>query len=193
MTIHIVAVGGTLRGDSSSAKALRLCLDHAARRGASTRLFTNDDLRLPLYEPGGDPAPLAAQLIAELRAADGVLLASPGYHGSISGVLKNVLDYTEEMAADPTCYFEGRAIGCIVTAAGWQAAGSTLAALRSIVHALRGWPTPLGVMINSTEPVFAADGACIAPATAASLAAMTDQVLEFAAMRRALPAQAVAA
>ncbi len=193
MTINIVGVGGTLRGDSSSARALRFCLAHAAARGAGTRLFTNDDLRLPLYEPGGQAAPLAAELIAALRVADGILLASPGYHGSISGVLKNVLDYTEAMAGDPACYFEGRAIGCIVTAAGWQAAGSTLAALRSIVHALRGWPTPLGVMINSSEPVFAADGACLSPVTAGALTAMTDQVLDFAAMRRTVATRAVAA
>ncbi len=193
MTISIVGVGGTLRGDSSSAKALRHCLGHAALRGAQTRLFTNDDLRLPLYEPGQLPSAAAQELIEALRSADGIILASPGYHGSISGTLKNVLDYTEEMAADPACYFEGRAIGCIVTAAGWQAAGSTLAALRSIVHALRGWPTPLGVTINSTEKVFGADGACLLPQVKGSLEAMTDQVLEFARMRSAGRSEAEAA
>jgi FMN reductase len=39
----------------------------------------------------------------------------------------------------------------VVTSAGWQTAGTTLSALRSIVHALRGWPTPLGVALNTTE------------------------------------------
>jgi FMN reductase len=45
-------------------------------------------------------------------------------------------------------YLDGRAVGCIVTADGWQAAGTTLSALRDVVHALRGWPTPLGVTLN---------------------------------------------
>ena len=183
---HIVGIGGTLRGDSSSAKALRLCLDHARAAGANTTLFTGDALRAPLYEPH---QPVLTQemtaLVIALRDADGIVLASPGYHGSISGSLKNALDYTEDMAGDDRCYFADRAVGCIATAAGWQAAGATLATLRAIVHSLRGWPTPLGVLINSSEPVFDRDGVCIAPAVAASLMAMTDQVLDFAAMRQA--------
>ena len=185
MTAHIVGIGGTLRGDSSSAKALRYCLDHARATGAATSLFTGDALRAPLYEP---QQPIVtdelAAMIAAIRSADGIILASPGYHGSISGALKNALDYTEEMAGDARCYFEGRAVGCIATAAGWQAAGATLATLRAIVHSLRGWPTPLGVLINSSEPAFDGDGRCVAPATGASLAVMTDQILDFAAMRQ---------
>lgn len=191
MSANIVGIGGTLRGDSSSAKALRYCLDHARAAGAITSLFTGDALRAPLYEPRPTAATTGLEsMIAALRQADGIILASPGYHGSISGTLKNALDYTEEMAGDPNCYFEGRAVGCIATAAGWQAAGATLATLRAITHSLRGWPTPLGVLINSSEPAFDGDGRCIAPATAASLSAMTDQVLEFAVMRRAVPGMA---
>jgi FMN reductase len=188
MSVHVVGIGGTLRGDSSSAKALRHCLDHARAAGATTSLFTGDALRAPLYEPQPTvPTTGPESMIAALRQADGVILASPGYHGSISGTLKNALDYTEEMAGDPDCYFEGRAVGCIAAAAGWQAAGATLATLRAITHSLRGWPTPLGVLINSSEPTFDSDGRCIAAATAASLSAMTDQVLEFAVMRQAIP------
>jgi FMN reductase len=185
MTVQIVGIGGTLRGDSSSAKALRHCLDHARAAGAATTLFTGDALRVPLYEPQQPVmTDSLATMIAALRNANGIILASPGYHGSISGALKNALDYTENMVGDPAPYFQGRAVGCIATAGGWQAAGATLTTLRAIVHALRGWPTPLGVMINSSEPVFDGDGRCVAAATVASLTAMTDQILEFAAMRQ---------
>lgn len=188
---HIVGIGGTLRGDSSSAKALRLCLGHARATGATTTLLSGDALRAPLYEPH-QPFLTAemAMTVAALRDADGIILASPGYHGSISGALKNALDYTEEMAGDVRCYFAERAVGCIAAAAGWQAAGTTLATLRAIVHSLRGWPTPLGVLINSSEPIFDRDGECLVPTVAASLSAMTDQVLEFAALRRAMPVTA---
>ena len=48
----------------------------------------------------------------------------------------------------------GRLHAC---ASGWQAATTTLVAFRSIVHALRGWPTPLGVCINTTAPAHEAD------------------------------------
>lgn len=182
--VRIVGIGGTLRPNSSSARALRYCLDHAADRGADVALFADDDLRAPLYEPGqslgGD---CMRRMISALRSADGVIIASAGYHGGVSGALKNVLDYTEEMARDGAPYLDGRAVGCLVSAAGWQAGGATLSALRSIVHALRGWPTPLGVLINSSEPVFGEAGLLSAD-LAKNLRAMTEQVLDFAAMRR---------
>jgi FMN reductase len=161
------------------------CLDHARRQGAEVAAFTGPDLVAPLYDPGAaNVSDGMARMIAALRAADGIILASPGYHGGISGTIKNALDYTEEMAGDARCYFDGRAVGCIATAAGWQATGATLNALRGIVHALRGWPTPLGVMLNSSEPLFDDARGCVATQTEASLAAMTDQVLDFARMRR---------
>src|SRR3546814_16726321 len=58
------------------------------------------------------------------------------------------------MAKDERVYFEGRAVGLIAVAAGWQATGTTLATLRSITHALRGWPPPMAVAVNSMMPIF---------------------------------------
>jgi len=184
--LRIVGVGGTLRPRSSSGSAMLYCLDHARRRGAEVTAFTGPDLVAPLYDPGvANVSDGMARMIAAMRVADGIIIASPGYHGGISGAIKNALDYTEEMAKDARCYFDGRAVGCIATAAGWQATGATLNSLRGIVHALRGWPTPLGVMLNSSEPLFDEAGGCVAAQTEASLAAMTDQVIDFALMRRA--------
>jgi FMN reductase len=186
----IVAIGGTLRENSSGAAALQLCLAYAAKQGARTSLFTGDDLRMPLYEPQSLVLTEPCQrMIGALRQADGIILASPGYHGSISGTLKNALDYTEEMRDDAVSYFDGRAVGCIASAAGWQASAATLSALRSIVHALRGWPTPIGVMLNSSEKLFTPIGDCVSPAIAATLSAMTQQVLDFAWQRRYAPQQ----
>jgi FMN reductase len=177
----IVGIGGTLRPQSSGASALRLCLAHAEARGARTLLFTGDALRLPLYDPQASTLDASSVALVEaLRAADGVVLASPGYHGGISGTLKNALDYTEEMRGDARGYLDGRAVGCVAAAAGWQAAGATLSALRAIVHALRGWPTPLGVMLNSAEPLFDGAGGCLHDGADAQLRAMTDQVIRFA-------------
>jgi len=183
--VEIVGIGGTLRPNSSSARALRYCLDYAKGAGASITLFVDDDLRASLYEPGQPVADeCMRRMVASLRSADGVIIASPGYHGGVSGALKNVLDYTEEMAKDGAPYLDGRAVGCLVSAAGWQAAGATLSALRATVHALRGWPTPLGVLINSSEPVFCEAGRLVSDDLARNLRTMTQQVLDFAAMRR---------
>ena len=72
-----------------------------------------------------------------------IIVASPAYHGGVSGLVKNALDYVEDLRDAKRPYLDGRAVGCIACAGGWQAAVATLTGLRSISHALRGWPTPL--------------------------------------------------
>lgn len=146
----VVGLGGTLRAGSSTESALRIALDSASAEGARTELFDGNALAaLPMYDPDGPRDAEAERLVAALRAADGVIIASPGYHGSVSGLVKNALDYVEDLRADTRPYLSGRAVGCVTTAYGWQAAVTTLQTLRSIAHALRGWPTPLGAAINS--------------------------------------------
>ena len=83
--------------------------------------------------------------------ADAVIIATPGYHGGMSGLVKNAIDHLEALRDDERPYLDGRAVGVIVAAAGWQACGTTLVSVRSAVHALRGWPTPFGVTVNSAE------------------------------------------
>jgi FMN reductase len=180
----IVGVGGTTRSGSSSEKALRLVLEEARLLGAEVQLFAGPRIDLPMYAPGASQRTAQAmELIAALRCASGIVLASPGYHGSVSGLLKNALDYIEDMRADELPYFEGRAVGLIACAAGWQATGSTLNALRSIVHALRGWPTPLGIAINTVAQTFDADGSITDSAQASQIKLLAQQVVHFAQMR----------
>ncbi|MEI9984306.1 MAG: NADPH-dependent FMN reductase [Aliidongia sp.] len=182
----IVAVGGALRPNSSTEKALSVVLGAAAALGAETLLLSGADLDLPHYSPDRlDRSPAAQRLVEALRRADGIVLGSPGYHGGISGLVKNALDYVEDMRSDPAPYFEGRAVGCIATAAGWQATMTTLAALRDVVHALRGWPTPLGVPINTMDPAFGPDGACLSPRLHAQLEVVAQQIVGFAHQRAA--------
>ena len=180
----IVGIGGTTRTGSASEKALRCALRFAEEAGAKTEILAGPSLNVPMYAPDSAArAPEAERLVSALRRTHGVILSSPGYHGSISGMLKNALDYIEDMRKDAQPYLEGRAVGLIACASGWQATGSTLAALRSIVHALRGWPTPLGVAINSAGKVFDDFGAPVDPAIAQQLRILAGQVVEFARMR----------
>jgi FMN reductase len=149
---YIVGIGGTARPDSVSERALRVALAAATDRGATTSLLTAADLRLPMYAPGqSEQTPAARRLISELARSDGIILSSPGYHGTVSGLIKNALDYAEDLRGADVPYLDGRAVGCIACAAGWQATTTTLMSLRMVVHALRGWPTPLGVIVNSAQ------------------------------------------
>lgn len=180
----IVGIGGASNSGSSTEQALRLALASAEKAGARTRLFGGEHLaRLPHYlTPGTADSAEARELVEAIRAADGVIFASPGYHGTISGLVKNAIDYIEETSKDARVYLDGLPVGLIVTAYGWQATGSTLATLRSIVHALRGWPTPLGAAINSSGGIFR-DGICSDEGAARQLDMVGQQVYEFARMR----------
>ncbi|MGJ7534860.1 MULTISPECIES: NADPH-dependent FMN reductase [Variovorax] len=178
----IVGIGGTASKTSSTEQALVLALSAAEAAGGRTQLFGSEDLMaLPHYVPGSIERNGDGQaLIDAIRAADGLIIASPGYHGTISGLVKNAIDYFEEMAKDGRVYLDGMPVGLIATAYGWQATGGTLGALRSIVHALRGWPTPMGAAINTSEKVFH-EGACQNLAAANQLNLVGRQVAEFAA------------
>jgi FMN reductase len=156
-------------------------LSAAQRAGARTKLISGSLLQLPLYQPDNpERGEGARSLVAELALADGIIIGSPGYHGSISGLVKNALDYAEDLRTDPRPYFSGRAVGCIATAAGWPGAVNTLGALRDIVHALRGWPTPIGAAINSAENVFDENGQCLVPRVGQILDLIAGEVMSFA-------------
>jgi FMN reductase len=183
----IVGLGGTTRANSSTEKALRASLRAAEAAGAETVLLGAADLALPMYAPEHDArTPEAERLVYELRRCDGVIVASPGYHGTLSGLVKNALDYTEDMREDAAPYLDGRAFGAIGCAFGWAATIHTIAALRSVAHALRAWPTPLGAAINTDAPVFDGDGNVVDEKARFQLETVGLQVVEFARMRQAL-------
>ena len=177
----IVGIGGTTGGESVTRALLRACLRKVQEQGARTELINGPQLNeLPLYEAEARATPAAAlPLLDAVRRADCVVLATPGYHGGMSGLLKNALDHLEALHDDPRPYLDGRAVGVIVAAAGWQAAGTALVSVRSAIHALRGWPTPFGLTVNSAEQRPDVDGNFDARVEGA-LAILTGQLLEFA-------------
>ncbi|GBE67550.1 FMN reductase [Mycobacterium sp. MFM001] len=176
----VVGVGGTLRSNSSTERALRHCLEAVERQGGRTKLYCGEDIELPMYNPH-DPARTAkaVELIGALREADAVVVASPGYHGGVSGLVKNALDYIEDMRDDSRVYLDNKPWGCISCAYGWQAAVGTLDQLRAIGHALRAWPTPLGVAINSADQIWDEAGGLADAAVRAQLDLLASQVLTF--------------
>lgn len=178
----IVALGGSTRADSSTASALRFCLRAVEESGARTTLLELDDLQLPFYTPESSRRTTKARRLVEaLRTADAVIVATPGYHGSISGLVKNALDYAEDLRDDPRPYLDGVPVGCIVCASGPQATVTTLVALRSVVHALRGWPTPLGVTLDSREPLWNDRGELVDSNARFRLTTLARQVVGFVA------------
>jgi FMN reductase len=178
----VVGIGGTTRPASSTERALAFALKGAQESGASVQLFGGAFLHsLPHYAPESRVlTDEQHELIEAVRAADALVIATPGYHGGISGLVKNALDTLEELRSDERPYLDGRAVGSIVTAYGWQAAGTVLTSLRSIVHALRGWPTPFGAAVNTLETRFESADTCSDPKVVAQLRTVGQQAASFA-------------
>ena len=162
--LFIVGMGGTTRSDSSSERLIKCVLLETESKGANTRFFGGEELaRFPHFKPE-DPTRTSEQkdFVDAVRMADGFVIGSPSYHGGVSGLIKNAIDLVEDLRDDSNSYFSGRAVGIVVTAAGWQGCGITLQSIRGIVHALRGWPTPLGIAVNTVEKmIFDVDGTLI--------------------------------
>src|SRR5262245_24725995 len=178
----IVGIGGTTNPVSTTELVLRAALRIAEERGARTRLIDVHSLaRLPLYAPEvQERTPLQEELVEIVRKADGLILATPAYHAGISGLLKNGIDLLEDLRDDVRPYLSNRAVGCIVTAYGWQGGGTTLISVRTTIHALRGWPTRIGVTLNTAEPIFGQSGAFSDRRAADQIALLVEQVLDFA-------------
>lgn len=181
----ILAIGGTTRAGSTSEKALLHAAETARKLGASVTVLCGQDLVFPILDPATScNDPRVERFRRAVRECDGMLISSASYHGCISGMLKNAIDYIDNSnPEDP--FLSNRAVGCIACAGGWQATVTTMSALRSIVHALRGWPVPLGVTINSSEKVFGPEG-CMDPKVAENLDELAREVVAFARVRRSL-------
>jgi len=183
----IVGIGGTTRANSSTEKALRFALRICEKEGAETVLFDGPMLdALPNYAPEKpDRCDEARDFVASVRRADGVIVATPGYHGTISGLVKNALDYVEDLREDERVYWSGMPVGCIATGAGWQGTVTALEGLRAVAHALRGWPTPLGAAINTSQQVFSADGGPIDERVEFQRTTVAQEVMAFVRWRKA--------
>ncbi|TYR62721.1 NADPH-dependent FMN reductase [Streptomyces parvus] len=190
---EIVLLSGSLGEESKTNRIASWCALQCGPR-ASTTLFTGADLEFPFYRPhASDTAHAARRFLAALERADGVVIVSPTYHGTTSGLLKNALDYVNELAQAPQPYLDGRALGCVSVGLGEQGAASTLQTLRTVGHALRGWPTPMGVALSNSRTSMDEHGAPFDEHARAQLKVMLQQVLTLARLNARRRANATAA
>ncbi|MEU0108423.1 NAD(P)H-dependent oxidoreductase [Streptomyces sp. NPDC006251] len=182
--IRVLALCGSINSPSTTESALRIAAAAAGAAGAEVEILRGAQLSLPLYDPrSAQSSPAAQSLVAAVRRADALLIASPAYHHGVTGLLKNALDHLEALRDDPLPYLDGKAVGCIALAGGWPGAVNTVQGLRHVVQALRGWATPLAVAASTGERPF--DGAdCRDDKLRTQLELIGRQVVEFARMRR---------
>ncbi|MGA1202378.1 MAG: NADPH-dependent FMN reductase [Planctomycetota bacterium] len=153
--LKIIAIGGGVRPDDYTMRALRVVVDQLERtEGVEVQLVDPVTIEWPAPGlDGGGPELLAFQ--EAVRAADGVILASPEYHGSISSVLKRIIEnlgYPNGLAGKP--------VAMLGVAAGVIGAIQTLGQLRGIISHVGGLPLPGAVSVPKVQEVFDEAGNC---------------------------------
>lgn len=174
MTFKILGVSGSLRPESYSRRALELALDSARDHGAEARLLDLGQVDLPMFRPDARPSEPIRTVAAAVSWADAFLLASPDYHGSMSGAIKNFLDYHWEE-------FAGKLFGHLC--ASHETGLTAMDQMRTAVRQCYGWSLPYGVSINGEED-FDRSGAVTNPRIASRLRMVARDLVIYGAMIR---------
>ena len=182
--VRILGLGGSTRAGSTTERVLTAVLELASEAGAQTTLLSVRDLDLPIFNddiPFGAQPDVVRTLLAEVRAADGFVIASPTYHGTISGALKNVLDFLHVDNRVPRTYFDGRPVGLV--AFGGPSALNVINALSHSVRGLRGLQVPT-VVTAGRNAVDAEIAAFADDATRARADKMVGELIRLARLLR---------
>lgn len=181
--LTIVGLGGSLRAGSTSLSALEAALEGAADSGARTTLLNLRELDLPMYSPEHGIPPAAKLLADASGSADAMIWSSPTYQGSISGALKNALDWMILLGDREPAYLTNKPIGLVATAGGVQGLQS-INAMEFSVRALRGWAVPLVLAVAQARQVFDPEGRLVDDAVHQQLRALGAEVARAAAQFR---------
>ena len=141
-TFNVLGVAGSIRQGSYSTRSLKIALEYAKKQGAEVRLLDLNTVVLPLYDPSAPASKEVGHTTEAIAWADAFILASPDYHGSMSGALKNFLDYFYEE-------FAGKVFGYIV--ASHEKGLTVMEQMRTAVRQCYGWSMPYGVSINGPQ------------------------------------------
>jgi FMN reductase len=181
--LTVIGLGGSMRAGSTSLTALRTALEGASAAGARTTTLDLRELDLPMYGPEHGVPSSAAQLVEATATADAMIWSSPTYQGSISGALKNALDWMILLGDREPAYLTNKPIGLVATAGGVQGLQS-INAMEFSVRALRGWAVPLVQAVAQSRSVFDAEGKLVDAAVAQQLHALGGEVARAAAQFR---------
>lgn len=175
----IACLGGSLRQPSRSLAALQFVATVAEAHGVRADILDVRELALPMYQPDWeiDDYPEAQQpairhLLTSFRQADAFVWSTPTYHGTVSGVFKNAIDYCEYLCDDTPAYLQGRPIGLITINE-----QVTFTAMAHIVYGLRGWLAPTQVLL--TKDHFSDDFQLTSDRVKARLERLVGELLSF--------------
>ena len=151
--VKIVGIGGSLRNDSYSQLALKIAGGRVEALGAEVEILDLRQMQLPFCngEDEYSDYPDVEKLRNTVKQADGLILATPEYHGSVSGVLKNALDLMDFEQLD------GKVAG-LISILGGQSNSNALNDLRVIMRWVHAWVIPEQIAIGQAWKAFSSEG-----------------------------------
>ncbi|PZD97606.1 NADPH-dependent FMN reductase [Paenibacillus sambharensis] len=180
--MKITLIAGSNRKDATSTKLLHYIRSLMQTEGIGVTLIDLYETPLPFYSADETSShPHVKHLLEAVSQADGLVLATPEYHGSISGVLKNALDYVSGSIVG------GKPV-LSVSSAGGAVGVSSLTQLQAIVRNLHGINSPEWISIGSSQRFFDEDGA---PLDEPTRVRVTQALNQFIRLTTALKASAV--
>jgi NAD(P)H-dependent FMN reductase len=159
----LLAFAGSTRTESWNKKLIKVAVDGARAAGADVTLVDLRDFPLPLFdgdlETAGFPD-VALKLKQLFLEHQGLLISSPEYNSSISGVLKNAIDWVSRSAPGE------KPLACFVdkVAALMSASPGALGGLRGLVHVrailgnIKVLVLPEQVAVSKAHEAFNPDG-----------------------------------
>jgi FMN reductase len=182
----VLILGGSLAARSATTILMKYTGHLFEERGIPHQTLPLGALQLPFYHPDlhADECPPAEFLIGAFRRARAFVWCTPSYHYSISGALKNAIDFLELTKEDDPPYLGGRLVGLVASSSGPVAAVHAIGAMEQIVHALRGYVVPATAPIGPIKPAVDLDAGTIKDErTRLKLVQMVDEMRDALAAR----------
>jgi len=140
--IKVLGVSSSMREFSFSAKALEIALNKAKENGAEIQFLNLQKTPLPMFYSTTEKTENIRKVTEMVKWADAFILATPDYHGSMAGSMKNFLDYYWSE-------FAGKLFGYIC--ASHEKGLTAMDQMRTAIRQCYGWSMPYGVSINGEE------------------------------------------
>ncbi len=187
----IIAFAGSIREGSYNKKLVKLAAESGRSAGAVVTTIDLRDLPLPLFDEDLETAnglpENAKKLKALLRGHDGFLISSPEYNSSITGVLKNAIDWASRAENDdepPLACFRGKIASIISASPGALGGLRGLVHLRAILGNIGVIVLPDSISISAAHEAFDESGKLKDERKAKQLAKITDGLSQFLAKHK---------
>jgi len=160
----ILAFAGSTRTDSFNKKLVKIASDGAKDAGADVTVIDLRDFAMPLYDGDleqKDGLPQNARKLKDLMLShQGFLISSPEYNSSISGVLKNTIDWTSRQSEgeESLACFKGKVAGIMSASPGGLGGLRGLVHVRAILENIGVLVIPDQIAISKAHEAFNTDG-----------------------------------